>query len=143
MGENIASRPIEVTAALLNDGRRVFIAQRPSSKEFALQWEFPGGKVEAGEKREASLVREISEELCLDIAVRAFFRTVSFEQNDFAINLHAYWCSVKGGKLCLREHAAYRWVKVSELWEIDLTGADRLLIPFLERLDDFPEFSGE
>ncbi len=143
MGKIAPSGQLDVTAALMSVDGRIFVAQRPSWKKFGLKWEFPGGKVEPGERLEDSLVREIREELCLDIAVHGFFRTVSYEEKDFAIKLHAFWCCVTGGMLCLKEHAAFRWVKGPELWEIDLTGADLLLIPFLERLDDFPESHGE
>lgn len=139
VGEIAACGHIDVTAALMTANGGIFVAQRPAWKKFGLQWEFPGGKVEPGENREDSLVREISEELCLDIAVRGFFRTVSHEEKDFAINLHAYWCSITGGKLCLKEHAAFRWAKIPQLWGIDLSRADRLLIPFLEMLPDLSE----
>ncbi len=131
-----------VTAALISSQGRLFVAQRPPWKKFGLLWEFPGGKVEPGEGLEQSLVREIKEELCLDIRVRGLFKKVSQEEPDFAIDLHAYWCAIYGGTLCLAEHVAFMWANLSELKQIDFTQADRLLIPFLESLPVFPDFQG-
>lgn len=129
-----------VTAALISSQGRLFVAQRPPWKKFGLLWEFPGGKVEPGEGLEQSLVREIKEELCLDIHVRGLFKKISQQGPDFAIDLHAYWCAICGGTLCLIEHIAFMWANLSELKQIDFTQADRLLIPFLESLPVFPDF---
>jgi 8-oxo-dGTP diphosphatase len=129
-----------VTAALISSQGRLFVAQRPPWKKFGLLWEFPGGKVEPGEDLEQSLVREIKEELCLDIRVRGLFKKISQQEPDFAIDLHAYWCVVCGGTLRLIEHIAFMWANLSEMKLIDFTQADRLLIPFLESLREFPDF---
>jgi len=129
-----------VTAALISSQGRLFVAQRPPWKKFGLLWEFPGGKVEPGEGLEQSLVREIKEELCLDIRVHGLFKKISRQEPDFAIDLHAYWCAICGGTLRLIEHIAFMWVNISELKQIDFTQADRLLIPFLESLPGFPDF---
>ena len=130
---------MKVTAALIPSQGRLFVAQRPPWKRFGLLWEFPGGKVEPGEGLEQSLIREIREELCLDIKVRGLFRTICQQDLEPAIDLHAYWCEISGGTLCLSEHVAFMWANISELKQINLTRADRLLIPFLESL---PEFAG-
>lgn len=129
-----------VTAALISSQGRLFVAQRPPWKKFGLLWEFPGGKVEPGEGLEQSLVREIREELCLDIRVRGLFKKISQQEPDFAIDLHAYWCAISGGTLRLTEHIAFKWADLSELKQIDFTQADRLLVPFLESLPVFPDF---
>jgi mutator protein MutT len=132
---------MKVTAALIPLQGRLFVGQRPPWKKFGLLWEFPGGKVEPGESLEQSLIREIKEELCLDIIVRDLFKKIRQEESDFEIDLHAYWCEVQGGRLCLSEHVAFMWANLSELRGINLTRADRLLIPFLESVPEFPEFS--
>jgi 8-oxo-dGTP diphosphatase len=129
---------LQVTAALIPVQDRLFIAQRPAGKKFALMWEFPGGKVEPGESLEGSLVREIAEELCWQIRVRAFFRTVPHIQPGLAVDLHTFWCSIDGGELCLREHIAFRWVHVHELSRFGLTEADRKLVAHLEELHRLP-----
>lgn len=133
---------MHVTAALIASNGRLFVAQRPPWKRFGLLWEFPGGKVEPGEKREHSLVREIREELCLDITICSFFRTISHSDEDFAIDLHAYWCAVHGGRFCMKDHVAFKWARVSELRDLDLTIADRMLIPFLEQIPELPDHVG-
>ena len=132
---------MKVTEALIPLQGRLFVGQRPPWKKFGLLWEFPGGKVEPGEGLEQSLVREIKEELCLDITVRGLFRNIWHEEQDFGIDLHAYWCEVRGGKLCLSAHVAFMWADLQELKRMNFTKADRLLIPFLENVTVFPELS--
>ena len=131
---------MRVTAALISSQGRLLVAQRPPWKKFGLLWEFPGGKVEPGEGLEESLVREIREELCLDIRVQSLFKIISRKGPDFEIDLHAYWCKISGGTLCLLEHVAITWAGLPELKQMDFTAADRLLIPFLEKLPEFPDF---
>jgi 8-oxo-dGTP diphosphatase len=131
---------MRVTAALITSQERLLVAQRPPWKKFGLLWEFPGGKVEPGEGLEESLVREIKEELCLDIRVLALFKNICQQEQDFDLDLHAYWCEIRGGTLRLLEHVAFMWAGLSELKGMDFTKADRLLIPFLERLPEFPNF---
>ena len=129
----------KVTAALLARQGRLLIAQRPSDKRFGLRWEFPGGKVEPREGLKESLAREIREELCLDVAVGHLFRLVKYRADDFGIDLYAYWCSISGGELRLREHVAVEWVFPEDLGRFDLTQADRVLVPFLLALPELPE----
>jgi len=134
---------MKVTAALIPSEGRLLAAQRPPWKKFGLLWEFPGGKVEPGEGLEESLVREIKEELCLDIRVRGLFKEISQQGHDLEINLHAYWCEIRGGTLQLLEHVAITWANPSELKQMDFTKADRLLIDLLEKLPEFPKFRTE
>ncbi|MEM5787132.1 MAG: NUDIX domain-containing protein [Syntrophobacteraceae bacterium] len=138
MSEAAICEYLNVTAALIPSGGRLFVAQRPPWKRYGHLWEFPGGKVEKGEGFQESLVREIEEELCLRIAATDLFRTISYHENNSAIHLHAYWCVISGGQFCLREHVAFRWAKISELRGIALTTIDRLLVPFLEILTTLP-----
>lgn len=137
-GASIGS--MKVTAALIASEGRLLVAQRPSWKKFGLLWEFPGGKVEPGEGLEESLVREIKEELCLDIGVRGFFKEISLQGHDLEVNLYAYWCEIRGGTLQLLEHVAIKWANPSEFKQMDFTKADRLLITFLEKLPELPKF---
>ena len=96
--------------------------------------------MEPGEGLEESLVREIREELCLDIRVLGLFKNICQQDRDFAIDLHAFWCEICGGTLCLVEHVAFMWANISELKRMDFTKADRLLIPHLEGLAELPSF---
>ena len=127
-----------ITAALISSKGRLLLARRPPEKKFGLLWEFPGGKVEPGEGLEEALVREIREELCLDIKVGALFKAVSRREPGFEVDLHAYWCEIRVGTLCLKEHVALIWATLSELKGLALTRADCLLMPFLEELGEFP-----
>lgn len=129
---------MRVTAALITSDKRLLVAQRPPWKKFGLLWEFPGGKVEPGEGLEESLVREIKEELCLDIRVHSLFKNIYRQEADFEIDLHAYWCEICGGTLCLLEHVAFMWADLYDLKRMEFTKADDLLIPFLEMLPEFP-----
>jgi 8-oxo-dGTP diphosphatase len=131
---------MKVTAALISSQGRLLVAQRPPWKKFGLQWEFPGGKVEPGEGLEESIIREIKEELCLDIRVRGLFKNIYQQDRELVIDLHAFWCEICGGTLRLIEHVAFMWANISELNRMDFTKADRLLIPFLEGLPEFPDF---
>jgi 8-oxo-dGTP diphosphatase len=137
------SRCLQVTAALIPEGGRLFIAQRPPHKKFGLMWEFPGGKVEIGETLEESLAREIREELCWDIRVGDFFRQINHETPDLRIDLYAFWCTVRGGTLCLREHAACCWAYPEELRTVGLTLPDLRLLPFIEDLGELPGGTGQ
>jgi 8-oxo-dGTP diphosphatase len=129
---------LSVAAALIMTEGRLFIAQRPPHKKFGLLWEFPGGKVEPGESLEEALHREICEELCWEVEVGRLFRHVSHYQPELEIDLFAFWCSIKCGTLCLREHVAYTWAFPGQLREYPFTSADDKLLLFLEALERLP-----
>lgn len=121
----------QVTAALIRDDHKILIAQRGRTKRFGWQWEFPGGKVRSGETPEACLLREIREELNLDIRVEEHFYTVHHRYPDFHIELVAFWCSIVGGSLQLEEHEQVRWVTVPEMKQYDFVEADLSVIAAL------------
>ena len=100
---------IEVVAAVIRDGNRIFATQRGYG-EFKGRWEFPGGKMEPGEKQKDALVREIREELNTDIEVGELIKTVDTDYPTFHITMHVYWCKVVSGDLTLLEHEAARWL---------------------------------
>jgi 8-oxo-dGTP diphosphatase len=131
--QSIQTDYLQVTAALITSGGRIFIAQRPPHKTSGLCWEFPGGKVEPGEQLEEALMREIREELCWDIRVGKLFQTIRHRSNSFGIDLHAFWCSIYGGSLKLREHVACHWARIEELKRFELTEADRQLALLMEQ----------
>ncbi len=130
-----------VTAALIPAYGQLFIAQRPPNKKFGLCWEFPGGKVDPHESLEHCLQREIKEELNWDIEVGELFGHICHDQADYRIDLFAFWISVCGGRLELREHVACNWVQVDALRRYTFTEADRLLIARLEILPTLPDMS--
>lgn len=126
-------KSIEVVAAIIYNNEEVLATQRGYG-EFMGMWEFPGGKVEFGESHEEALRREMSEELNLDISVGRKLTCVSFDYPAFHLNLHCYLCGIQGGKLELNEHLAYKWVRTSELAELNWLPADVEVIRMLQDL---------
>ena len=107
------SKAIEVVAAVIKDGNKIFATQRGYG-EFKDKWEFPGGKMEADEAPEIALKREIKEELDTDIDIGKLIKTVDTDYPNFHITMHVYWCSVLNGKLTLLEHEAAKWLNTND-----------------------------
>ena len=124
---------IEVAAAVIRNGNRIFATQRGYG-EFKDLWEFPGGKIEAGEEREHALKREIMEELDTEIAIDSFICTVEHDYPSFHITMHCYMCSVKSGELTLKEHESARWLSADQLYSVDWLPADISVISKLEEI---------
>ena len=120
---------IEVAAALIrdNDGRYL-ITQRRRGSHLAGLWEFPGGKLEAGESPMGALRRELTEELGADFDVGKLVETVRWEYPDRTVVLHFYDCRVQSGAIEPREGQAMLWVEPERLGSYDFPPADRALI---------------
>ena len=130
----MSSRLLLVVAAALIDGDgRVLICQRPQGKQLAGLWEFPGGKVEAGETPEAALIRELGEEL--GIAVKrdclAPFVFASHAYDDFHLLMPLFLCRRWEGFVERREHADLAWVKPQRLNDYPMPPADAPLCAYL------------
>ena len=89
-------KTIEVVAAIIHQGGRILATQRGYG-EWKGMWEFPGGKIEAGETEEEAIVREIREELCVDIRVERKVCTVEYDYPAFHLRMHCLWCSIAEG----------------------------------------------
>lgn len=115
---------IEVVAAIIHKGDKIFATQRGYGewKDF---WEFPGGKMEAGETPEEALRREIWEELETRIVVERFVKTIDWDYPAFHLTMHCYLCRVESGCLKLKEHEAARWLTKDELDSVEWLPADR------------------
>ena len=116
-------KTVRVVAAVIRDGDRVFATQRGYG-EYKDWWEFPGGKIEAGEQPQDALVREIREELDTEISVGDLITTVEYDYPDFHLSMDCFWASVISGNLLLREHEAARWISLNEMDELDWLPAD-------------------
>ena len=125
-----------VAVALVDPDGRVLIAQRPEGKSMAGLWEFPGGKIEAGEPPEDALIRELAEEL--DIAVKeaclAPFTFASHRYGDFHLLMPLFVCRRWEGEPKRRHHAALKWVRPKDLTQYPMPAADLPLIPMLRDL---------
>ena len=123
---------IEVVAAIIRNGDRIFATERGYG-DWKDWWEFPGGKMEAGETPEAALVREIREELSAEITVDKFMHTVEWDYPAFHLTLHCFLCSLTSEALHLNEHEAARWLAMDELDSVRWLPADYDLLPLIRR----------
>ena len=124
-------KQIEVVAAIIRRGNEIFATQRGYG-EWKDWWEFPGGKMEAGETPEEALKREIREELSTEISVDEFLCTVEYDYPAFHLTMHCYLCSLLTEALHLNEHEAARWLSASELESVKWLPADWQIIEFIK-----------
>ena len=101
---------VEVVAALIWNGHKFLICQRPAHKARGLLWEFVGGKVEEGETKEQALIRECMEELGITVEPYGVFTEITHEYPDMAIHLTLFNCSILQGKPQLLEHHDMKWI---------------------------------
>jgi len=124
---------IEVVAAVILHNNKILCVQRNEHKYdyISLKYEFPGGKLEPDETKEHALIREIKEELELDIKVLEHFLTVEHEYPDFKITMHSFICSCENTLHTLTEHINSRWFNKELLLLLDWSAAD---IPIVEKI---------
>ena len=123
---------LEVAAALIyNADSRFLICQRPAHKARALQWEFPGGKIEAGETPEEALVRECREEMDITVRCEGEYADLVYAYPDITVHLHLIACRIQKGEPAKIEHSDMRWITLSEADDFDFCPADRI---FIERM---------
>lgn len=123
----------EVVAALIRQGDRFLICQRPPHKARGLLWEFVGGKTEPGESGAQALVRECREELGVEVAVGEVFMDVMHRYPDICVHLTVYNADIKEGVPCLLEHADMRWITPAEICCFDFCPADEDILRRIER----------
>ncbi|MBR0047889.1 MAG: (deoxy)nucleoside triphosphate pyrophosphohydrolase [Prevotella sp.] len=116
-------KQIEVVAAIIRKGDKIFATQRGYG-EWKDWWEFPGGKIEAGETPEEALVREIREELSTEISVDEFLCTVEYDYPAFHLKMYCYLCSLLTEALHLNEHEATKWLTKDGLDSVKWLPAD-------------------
>lgn len=121
----------EVVAALIRRDGKILVCQRSETKSRPLLWEFPGGKVEAGESKESALVRECREELGIELSVGEVFADSTFEYPDIQVHLTLFEAEIVSGEPQLLEHRSLCWIKPEEAANFDFSPAD---IPFVKKL---------
>ncbi|MFA7615117.1 MAG: (deoxy)nucleoside triphosphate pyrophosphohydrolase [Weeksellaceae bacterium] len=115
---------IDVSCAIILNQNKVLIAQRNKNGKLPLKWEFPGGKVEKFETIKKSLIREIKEELNIEIEIIERLSPVEHHYSDFSIRLHPFLCNFKSGNLMVKEHEEIQWAEKSDLLNFDWAEAD-------------------
>ena len=133
-----AAKPIVLVAAvaLIDPDGRVLLAQRPEGKHLAGLWEFPGGKVQPGETPEAALIRELEEELGIDVEASCLapFTFASHAYPDFHLLMPLYVCRKWSGIVTAREGQRLAWVRSGRLGDYPMPPADKPLVAMLRDL---------
>ena len=122
-----ALRNIKVVAAIISEDGKVFATQRGYG-EWQGWWEFPGGKIEAGESPAEALEREIREELDAEIAVGSLMDTVEWEYPTFHLSMQCFICRLKSDSIRLKEHEASAWLTKDRLDSVRWLPADVILL---------------
>lgn len=125
-------KTIRVVAAIIIENGKVFATQRGYG-DFKGGWEFPGGKIDAGETPEEALVREIQEELDTEVEVQELLDTVEYDYPNFHLSMDCFICKVKSGNLVLKEHEASAWLMKDTLYSVNWLPADQGLIKKIEK----------
>ena len=118
----------DVAAALIWDGERFLICQRPANKARGLLWEFVGGKVEPGETKEQALVRECREELDIQVDVGDVFMELTHEYPDITVRLTLFNASIASGTPKLLEHNAMAWITPGQIPQYAFCPADEKIL---------------
>ena len=119
-------------AGIALEGGKFFIARRLPGGDLGEKWEFPGGKVEAGESDEDALIREYDEEFKVAIKPGVLLGSVSFDHHGTTHTLRAYRIYFSGKDFTLREHTEWRWAGLGEMEKLDFADSDRKLFFYLK-----------
>ena len=127
-------RMINVVAAVIKNEGKILIAKRNLKKSQGGLWEFPGGKIELNESREAAIIREIKEELTIDINVESYIGEKIFNYPDKDVNLIALECKIINGNIKLLEHEDAKWIDISDLDNFEFAPADMFIVEKLRKM---------
>lgn len=125
-------KTIKVVAAVIRNKDKIFATARGYG-EYKGRWEFPGGKIEAGETPEQALIREIQEELDTTIEVGPLIQTVEYDYPTFHLSMNCYWSTITSGTLTLKEAQAAQWLTKETLETVDWLPADLELVQVIKK----------
>lgn len=120
-------KTIKVVAAIIKNDNLILATQRGYG-DFEGMWEFPGGKIELNETPEEAIIREIKEELDIEIKVTEFIEKVEYDYPEFHLDMDCFFCEIFSGDLILYEHQDARWLAKDELESVDWLPADLGLV---------------
>lgn len=126
---------LKVTCAIILHQNKILITQRNATSDHPMKWEFPGGKLKLRETIEECIIREIKEELEIEIVVLEKIKQAYFDYGFKQIELIPFLCKIKSGQIRLTEHIDFKWIKLNNLESIDFTEADKKLIQMGENKD--------
>lgn len=124
-------KTIRVVAAVIRKENEIFCTQRGYG-DFKGYWEFPGGKIEDGETPQEALIREIKEELDVDISVGNMIKTIEYDYPEFHLSMDCFWCELVSGEIELKEHEDAKWLDKNNIDSVDWLPADLDLINSLK-----------
>ena len=131
-------KSIRVVAAIIKstneNGEPIIFATQRGYGDFKGGWEFPGGKIEAGETLQEALKREIMEELETEIEVGGLIDTIEYDYPTFHLSMDCFWAEIVAGDLVLKEHEAAKWLTKEELDSVEWLPADVTLIQTIRNL---------
>jgi 8-oxo-dGTP diphosphatase len=130
-------KTIRVVAAVIKatneKGEPIIFATQRGYGDFKGGWEFPGGKIEEKETPQTALLREIKEELDIEISVGSLIDTIEYDYPTFHLSMDCFWCEIVSGDLVLKEHEAAKWLTRDELNSVGWLPADIALIDIIKR----------
>lgn len=125
-------KTIKVVAAVICsslESKEYVLATSRGYGDYKGMWEFPGGKIEPGETPRQAIVREIKEELDVEIAIGGFLQTVEYDYPDFHLSMDCFWCKIVDGQLLAKEALEIRWLNKNEMDDLIWLPADLIIIP--------------
>lgn len=133
-GTSRVIKTVEVVAALIWEGNKFLICQRPAHKARGLLWEFVGGKVEEGESKRQALIRECREELNIGISVGEEFAEVTHKYSDITVHLTLFNATLTDGQPQKLEHADIQWITPSQIPDYSFCPADKYFLDLIKKL---------
>ncbi|MDO9585312.1 MAG: (deoxy)nucleoside triphosphate pyrophosphohydrolase [Syntrophales bacterium] len=133
---NCNRKHIHVACAIIERDGLVLAAQRSATMNLPLKWEFPGGKIDPDESPEECLVRELVEEMGINIAVGQALKPLTHNYPTFSVSLYPFICTITSGAIRLHEHNAIDWLPPVKLYSLDWAEADLPVIDnYLRRIE--------